>query len=261
MEPLYTPDNCKPAYQLRWSLALFAKASLPPADRWLNRLKGNVERDGVRLLEHRFETPDVWLFLLSTTPAVAPPQIVKSVKGRLQNLVGDTLPRAFRRNFSLASVGHVRREVVEGYVADQLGHHRMADARVQQQLTGFQFTFPDVDLSQAQFSSHGRYIYNLHLGLVHQARWCEVRRDRLEITRDMIFRTAQKKEHRLSRVSLFADHLHVTLGCGYEQSPEDVALGYMNNLAYAHGMEELYCYSYYVGTFGEYDMGAIRRTL
>jgi len=36
-----------------------------------------------------------------------------------------------------------------------------------------------------------------------------------------------------------------------------VALGYLNNLAYAHGMTALYSFSYYVGTFGEYDMGAI----
>jgi len=36
-----------------------------------------------------------------------------------------------------------------------------------------------------------------------------------------------------------------------------VALSYLNNLVFAHGMKALFCFSYYVGTFGEYDMGAI----
>ena len=40
-----------------------------------------------------------------------------------------------------------------------------------------------------------------------------------------------------------------------------MALAYLNNLAYAHGMKEMYCRGYYVGTFGEYDMGAVRRAL
>jgi len=60
---------------------------------------------------------------------------------------------------------------------------------------------------------------------------------------------------------LLADHLHVTIGSGYSQSPEEVSLSYLNNLAYAHGMKAMYQFSYFVGTFGEYDLGAIRRRL
>jgi REP element-mobilizing transposase RayT len=240
---------------------LFANAELPPPDSWYNQLKENVHRDLIRVLEHHFKPPNIWLFLLSTQPIVRPPQIIKSVKGRLQNLLQGSHPKAFRRNFSLTSIGDARREVVEAYVSDQLGHHRMADVCVQTQFTEFQLTFPDVDLSKPQFSSHGRYVYNLHLVLVHQDRWCEVDRGRLEVTRDMIINAAGKKRHRLSRVSLFAEHVHMTLGCRYDESPEDVALGYLNNLAYAHGMKEAYRYGYYVGTFGEYDMGAVWGTL
>ena len=259
--PIYTSDSCTPAYQLRWSLSLFAHADLPPAETWHESLAAATEGDSVRLLEHRFKPPNVWLFLLSTKPSVAPPQIIWSVKGRLQNLIRQTHPKAFRRNFSLTSIGDVKREAVEAYVADQLGHHRMADDRVQERLAQFQVTFPEVDLSQPAFSAHGQYIYNLHLVLVHQQRWCEVREDRLEATRDMIIRVAREKDHRLSRISLCADHLHLTMGCPYEASPAQVALGYLNNLAYAHGMAEVYRQGYYVGTFGQYDMGAAWRAL
>ena len=46
-----------------------------------------------------------------------------------------------------------------------------------------------------------------------------------------------------------------------DQSPMDVALAYMNNVAYAHGMKAVLRPSFYVGTIGEYDTGAIWNTL
>ena len=261
MEALYTSANCKQAYELRWSLALFATRELPPSEAWLDDLKKVVERDGVRILECDVSRRPVAHFLLSTRPEVPPPGIVKSVKGRLQHAIRSSCPEAFRRNFSLGSVGDARREVIEAYVADQLGHHVMADDRVQQRLAAFQLEFPEVDLSPPLFSSHGRYVANLHLVLVHAGRWREVREERLIKTRDMLVGVARKKQHRLSRAAILADHLHLTLGFAIEESPEAVALTYMNNIAYAHGLEPLFCHSYYVGTFGEYDLGAIRRCL
>ena len=257
MKPLYTRSNCKPAYQLRWSLALFCAVDLPSVEAWGSQLAEAVERDGVRLLKHHRQA-NVLFFLLSTKPAVKPPQIIKSVKGRLQHILRASVPKAFRRNFSLNSVGDARREVVEEYVASQLGHHRMADQRVEARFKTFQFVFPSVDLSSEQFSSHGRYVYCLHLALVHEARWREIREEQLALTRDMFFKAARQKGHRVSRLALLPDHLHATLGCGFDESPEEVALGYMNNLAFAHGMKPIFCFSYYVGTFGDYDMGAIR---
>ena len=99
MELLYTPSNVKAADQRRWSLTLFAKSRLPYADIWLSRLREVVERDGVRILEFQPRACDVWQFYLSTQPVVAPPQVVKSVKGRLQHLLRPAHLDAFRRNF------------------------------------------------------------------------------------------------------------------------------------------------------------------
>ena len=79
LSPLYTADNCRPAFQLRWSLALFTKADLPTEADWLASLKSVVEPDGVRILEAKLTSLRVWQFLVSTTPEVAPPAIVKSV--------------------------------------------------------------------------------------------------------------------------------------------------------------------------------------
>ena len=60
MEPLYTPASVKAAYQLRWSLAVFAKSPLPPAETWLPDLKQVTERDGVRILEACGRPENVW---------------------------------------------------------------------------------------------------------------------------------------------------------------------------------------------------------
>jgi REP element-mobilizing transposase RayT len=261
MNPLYTSANCKAAYQLRWSLALFSEVDLPPVETWKAELGAAVENDGVRLLECHAQAPRVSLFLLSTQPRVSPPLIVKSVKGRLQHLLKASVPSAFRRNFSLTSVGEARRGAIESYVASQLGHHGFADKRVQARFKEFQFVFPNVDPMTVQFSSHGRYVYGLHLVLVHESRWREIREDYLVVSRDMFLKAALQKKHRVSRLALLPDHLHATLACGYKESPEEVALGYMNNLAFAHRMQPVFCASYYVGTFGEYDLGAIRRNI
>ncbi len=43
-----------------------------------------------------------------------------------------------------------------------------------------------------------------------------------------------------------------------EHSPQDIALAFLNNLSYAMGRYALWQYGYYAGTFGEYDMGAVR---
>ena len=143
-------------------------------------------------------------------------------------------------------------------MAGQLGHHRMADERVDRMLAEFQIAFQDVNLSQPQRSAHGEYLYHLHIVLVHAERWNEVRRDRLQTTSDMIVRCARVKGHSLSRLAVLADHIHLTLGMPYEIAPGDAALSYMNNIAFAHGMMRLFSSSYYVGTFGEYDMNAVR---
>jgi hypothetical protein len=75
---------------------------------------------------------------------------------------------------------------------------------------------------------------------------------------EMILRAARKKGHRLSRGSIFTDHIHLAVGCDVTESPGEVARGYMNNLAHVHGMNAVFQFGYYVGTFGEYDFGATR---
>jgi REP element-mobilizing transposase RayT len=231
--PIYTVENCRAAYQLNWSLSLFWCAPAPPSDQWFAQLQQAAEIDGVRVLEHRAKSAGVAQFLVSTRPETTPPQIVRSVKGRLQHLVRDDAPKAFRRNYSLHSIGSANRKVVEAYVKSQLSHHVVGDPRVQEMLEHFQFHDPAVDLSLPQRSSHGEYHYNLHLVLVNDGRRNEFRDSSLAAVREMLIKSAGKKRHRLANAGILADHIHLLIGCCWTESPLEVALGYLNNLAYA----------------------------
>src|SRR5262249_53270963 len=151
--PIYTPENCAPAYQLRWSVVLFGRAPLPAPDAWRSGLARALEPDGIRLLECESRGANVCTLLVSTKPNVAPSRIVKHVKGRLQHLLRDDHPRLFRRNFSIVSIGEAKRAAVEEYVASQLGHHPAADPRVRQELAGLQSSFSDARLCEPFFSA------------------------------------------------------------------------------------------------------------
>ena len=252
--PIYTSANCRAAYQLNWVLSIFWREKAA-SDGWLDQLKDATAADGVRILQHRFEQPCVSQFLVSTEPLVAPSALVRCVKGRLQYLVRHERPKAFRRNFGLRSVGSATREAVERYVESQLGRHRMAAARVQDRLERFQIRRDEVDLAKPRQTAHALYWYNLHVVFIRDGRYMEVREQELARAREVILKASEKHGYLLSRAGIVPDHIHLTLGCTPGDAPCDVALRYMNNLAYACGMKPVFEFGFYVGTFGEYDLG------
>jgi hypothetical protein len=157
MQPVYTAHNTTSAFQLNWGLTLFWRKRPIDDARWLRDLQQATEPDGVRVIKHRLTTGDASQFFVSTKPHVAPAELVRSVKGRLQYLISSQAPKAFQRNYSVRSIGEAKRSIVEDYVANQLGHHRMADPAVQQRLAQLQRAYTDVDLGKVCFSAHGQY--------------------------------------------------------------------------------------------------------
>ena len=256
--PIYILANCCAAYQLNWSLTVFWHQDVSTAE-WLAALQAATEPDGVRVLEHRFAAERMSQFLVSTKPAVSPHALVRSVKGRLQYLVRSDRPKAFQRNYSLRSVGSVTRNTVENYVRSQPGRHPMADPCVQAIVERNQICNPQVDLSRSREDDHAVYWYNLHVVLVHADRFREVCEERIAARKAMILGVCENQGYLLSRAGLVADHVHLTLGGVPNQSPAEIALRFMNNLAYRDGMKQVFEFGYYVGTFGEYDLGAIPR--
>jgi REP element-mobilizing transposase RayT len=257
MEPIYTPHNTNPAYQLNWGLTLFWRAGPIPSEVWFGKLQESTEPDGVRIIKHRLTTGQASQFFVSTKPHVTPAELIRSVKGRLQYIFRSDDPKAFQRNYSLRSIGSATRAVVENYVASQLEHHQMADSRIQGRLASFQKCYPHVDLSRPSISSHGQFWYNLHIVIVTELRDMMVQEKVLRRLNSVVEAAALKHRHTLSRLALLGDHIHMTMGCPIVQSPETVASGYLNNCAYACGMKPVFQFGYYVGTIGEYDRGAV----
>ncbi|MGB2824656.1 MAG: hypothetical protein WBF17_27020, partial [Phycisphaerae bacterium] len=142
----------------------------------------------------------------------------------------------------------------EEYVATQHVHHRMADPETQKLLQRFRIVRSEVDLSKPRTTGHSSFWYSLHLVFVNDGRFGETDVEVLERIGETIARAAEERGHLLSRAAVLADHMHLTLGCSPPEAPCDVALCYMNNLAFACGMRAIFRFSAYVGTFGEYNI-------
>ena len=260
LTPLYTGENVKAAYQLLYSLTVYWQES-PGGDAWLAELSSQCEVDGIRILEHCFSDVVTSRFLISALPRVRPVDVPARVKGRLQHLLKHRVRRPFRRNYDLTSVGSTQGEKVENYVAAQVEHHSDGGLHVPEEFADLQWIDPEVDLFRPRFTAHGRCLCNLHVVLVHRER-AEISDDSVWIpVRDMIRRWAARKEHLLSRAGILPDHLHLTLGWKPQVSPIDLATSLMNNLAWVHGMKDVYMPSCFTGTFGKYDLGAIHKRL
>ena len=93
MEPIYTAENTTAAYQLNWSLALFGKTKILDQEVWLNDLKTATELDGARILSCKTRSDNTVQFLVSTCPRSSPAEVVRSVKGRLQYLIRELIPK------------------------------------------------------------------------------------------------------------------------------------------------------------------------
>jgi REP element-mobilizing transposase RayT len=260
-EPLYRPEHVRAAYQLRYgwtgwpsgppfSSDLLASVISDLAPAW--------EEDGLRVLEASPAAVQLQL-TLSATPQVSPVMLAGRVKGRIQHhcrRIGT--PIDFSRKLAVRSLGDATRAQVEAYVRNQVPNEALADERFRELLTEFTVVHPRVDLSQPTESRSGRYWYNLHLVLVVSERYRIGEATTLAKIRDTALRICVKNGYAASTVAVLPDHLHLAVRGAITQSPEEIALSFLNNLAYVLGQRPWWEAGYYAGTFGEYGMAAVR---
>jgi len=261
-QPLYRAESIDPAYHLRytWSGWLSERPTHDSftADFW-KRLSDQWEGDGFRLLEPSVAGNKIQL-CFSTTPDVAPVTLAGRAKGRLQHALRTaSLPCEFRRKLAIRSIGDNTTGVVEQYVASQVDRSAYVDPTFKEALKQFTVVNPSVDLSIPTESQSGRYWYNVHVVLVVVERHPIVDLEMLARLRDVPFRIAAKKGHSVAALSVLPDHLHVALRGAIDHSPQDIAMGFLNNTAYAVGQKPIWMAGYYAGTFSEYNMNAVRR--
>jgi REP element-mobilizing transposase RayT len=216
------------------------------------------EVDHLRLLEYSF-SPERLLMTFSVTPQVTPVFFVSRVKGRLQHALRQAgTPVKFSRKVAMGSIGENHRKDVEQYIQQHGDKEAQGDPALEEFLRPFTVVNSTVDLTRPSETTSGRYWYNLHLVLVHAERWRSTNPQWLGKIRDQSFRIAAKKGYAISRLSVVPDHVHLALRGNIEHSPEQIALAFQNNLAHTLGQMRVWQGTYYVGTFGEYDMNAVR---
>ncbi|HEV3078529.1 MAG TPA: transposase [Gemmataceae bacterium] len=181
------------------------------------------------------------------------------VKGRIQHHCrrrGQAI--SFSRKVGVRSLGDPTRAHVEAYIRSQVEHYDLADARFREALKAFTIDRPEIDLSQPSETNSGRYWYNLHLVLVVSERFRIGEPATLAKIRDGALRICTRKGYWLSTAAVLPDHLHLALRGNIRQSPEAIALSFLNNLAFMLGQRLWWEAGYYAGTFGEYGMAAVR---
>jgi REP element-mobilizing transposase RayT len=260
-EPQYHPKDLPCAYQLRYSWTGWPSQAAFRTDliaRIVPAIASEWETDGIRVLESRF-TSDQMQLTLSTTPQVNPVTMAARVKGRIQHHCRRAgSPIDFSRKVAVRSLGDATRDQVEEYIRSQVANEELADERLRTLLAAYTVSNPAVDLSQPTQSNSGRYWYNLHLVLVTSERYRLTEPALLERIRDTTLRICVKKGYAASRLAVLPDHLHIALRGTIGQSPEEIALAFLNNLAFALDQRRWWQAGYYVGTFGEYTMAAAR---
>jgi len=261
--PLYTPRNIdSPAYHLRYtwtgwpSYGVFPKQ---PPEEFFTSLESQWEADGIRRLETNW-TPQHIQFAFSVKPTVCPILFVGRIKGRLQHALRQSgMSVRFSRKVSFRSLGDNKREQVEAYIAKQVTKERFVDERFSAFMKGFTVADPSARLQDPTETSSGRYWYNLHLVLVTDSRMRFTDERSLNMIGETCDKVAAKKAYRMARRSVMPDHVHLALRGDIEQSPEEIALAFMNNIAFAFGQKAVFRPSYSVCTLGECDMAPVRR--
>ncbi len=187
LQPLYTSDNCKFAFQLRWGVTIHWREAVPESA-WLGPLQDSLLKDEIRILTLKQPSELMTQFALSTLPSHSPRFIIQRLKGRLQYAVREQSPKALRPHYAIRSFGTQEREVVEAYVAKQPFKHTMAAERTQRIFEDLLYCDSAVDLSAARSTEHGTYWHNLHIVLVHESRWRDVHVERLKKTQAVILK-------------------------------------------------------------------------
>lgn len=259
---LYQPTNDDAAYALRYSWTGWPSGKVFPeqALHLIENTQPLWEGDGMRVLEYRWTTKVVQI-LFSCLPAVTPQFVAARAKGRLDHALrsaGIVMP--FSRKVAVRAIGDNTRRDVEAYVERQVGKQRFIDPRFVAKMSELTILNREVDLSQPTETARGRYWHNLHLVLVVAGHAPIRDLACLRKTRDSFLRVADKKEHALSRLSVLPDHLHAAMRGQPNESPLDIAFAYQNNLAYLAGQKRIWASGFYVGTFGEYAMQAVRNS-
>ncbi len=259
--PIYTPKRLRKIHHLRYDWTGWLSGEAPFPSTTEDAIRACTEawhEDGMALAEFRIQN-DRAQILFDVQPEVSPVMCTTRAKGRLQHALrqADT-PVRFSRKIAFRSLGENVDRSVEGYVRKQVRKEGFVDPRYVAKMDAFTVENDAVELSDPVATASGRYWFGLHLVVVMAGRRRLVDYELMGKIRDTCLAIGRKKGCGIKAVSVMPDHVHVAVKGNIELSPEEIALSYLNNLAFVMGRNRVWKDEYYVGTFSKYGMGTIR---
>jgi REP element-mobilizing transposase RayT len=256
----YSTHNLRPPHDIHYSWTGWPSDSQLPETAptgLTDVLSDALKSDALELESHTWSADAIHLSV-AASPDCAPVWIAQRLKGRLDHALRKCGSNtSFSRKVSLRAFGHNRTAVVDRYVRDQLDHVDLADPRYRQTLESVAVNDPTVDLSAPAVSSHGRYWYGLHVVFVVASRYRVGEQRFLDRLRARIRDASAGKGCALKRVAIMPDHMHLALRGNPKLSPAEIAVGLQEATAEVAGCR-LWDDEFYVGTFGDYDHGAVK---
>jgi REP element-mobilizing transposase RayT len=258
------PSSSPHAYQLRFSWTAWPSGSecFPSelsADA-LSKLNEAWASDGLRALEWEW-TPEKIRILFSTRPEVAPVFLCQRAKGRLQHALRQQgNPVSFSRKVSCSSVGNPNEKSVDTYLRQQLEGGDFADPKYREALAKLAFTNPDVQVTSAQETNSGRYVFALHVVLVTAER-VRLPSEEMKEVSQTLKKVSGENGVQIGRAALMPDHLHLAVKGDPVRAPMEIVEGIRCRTGAAVGTQGLWMPTAYMGTYGEYGMAAVRKRL
>jgi REP element-mobilizing transposase RayT len=256
-QPMYTPPLVTATYVLHYDCTVWLSAGhdFPVCTSDAVKNTANLWINDALFLEEFKIRKDKIQILFRARPDVSPVVFASRIKGRLQHTLRTMgYPLKFSRKVSFRCLGDNISAAVVGYLKKQVRKEGFVDPSFAANMEKFTVVRDDVNLAEPCKTVRGRYWYNLHLVLVVEGRVQLGRMKSLEILRDGCLRIAKSKGYQLKSVSVMLEHIHIALRGIPEQSPQDIALAFMNNLAWIMGRNRIWQNGYYVGTFSEYSL-------
>jgi len=258
---IYTAEHLKAAYHLRYTWTGWPSRTEFPAQpdaSFFATLETAWQSDHLKRIATNWNADKIQ-FTFSTMPSVSPTFFVARVKGRLQHALRlARSPVKFSRKIAFRGIGDNHSSEIEQYLIRQVAKEEFADERFAELIRQFTKVGDRRRFAEPMASNSGRYWYNLYIVLVTSGRG---RIGSLEDLRKLdraIDGTAIKHDYDIVMRTWLLDHLHMGLRGNINHSPQEIALAFMNNTAYAVGQNAVWQGGYYAGTFSEYDSNAVR---
>ena len=261
-KPIYTDDNTKVIHNLHYDWIGWQSAKKAFPNIIIDALDKSVplwRKDGLCLEKWNY-SEDMVKILFQVNPDIAPFLFSQRIKGRLDYSFRKlNLPIKFSRKVAFRCLGENTRNIVNEYIQKQVIKSDYYDNRFKELLSKNTIS-NNVDLSQPVITSHGRYWYNIHLVIIIQNRKFPITNsETFEIIKKYCFIIANKKECKIARLSIMPDHIHISIKGNPKLSPKDIGFAFLNNLSFVLGYNRCWKNEFYVGSFSEYNLDALKK--